>query len=284
MLRFTHIYEIARQRMGLSRDEYALCNYVATWASNPKSTRAGWCDRTFDQKAAFIGITKRGVIKMQQRLVALDLIEKDPLTSYTRTTVAWFDTVMAAKNAEHDEQSSFADGEQSSPRKGTKFTRHDEQSSLDPMNKVHPHSKGGNNDLKNDFVLMIDNDPTVSVLTPVEIVIGHLNSTLNPKRPFSEKTKSTVAHINARIRDGYTADDICKVIDLKFAEWFGDAKMEQYIRPDTLFGTGKFESYLIAAENWIAKGRPSFNKNNNRQNGTHNSTVTTDESFAGAFQ
>lgn len=290
MLRFTHIYEIARQRMRLTRDEYALCNYIATWASHPKSTRAGWCDRTFQQKADFIGITKRGVIKMQQRLAAIDLIETDPLTSYTRTTVAWFDAVIAAKNAEHDERSPFAD-EQSSPLRGNKVHPGDEQSSPDPMNKVHPngvnnvhpHNNVLNNHFDNDFVL-IDSDPAVSVLTPVEIVVGHLNDVLKPARPYSIKTKKTVEHVNARIRDGYTADDICKVIDMKFAEWYGDRKMEQYIRPETLFGTGKFESYLIAAENWIQRGRPSFNKNNNTRNNGKSNIADTDQSFAGAFK
>lgn len=281
MLRFTHIYEIARQRMGLTRDEYALCNYIATWASHPKSTRAGWCDRTFQQKADFIGITKRGVIKMQQRLAAIDLIETDPLTSYTRTTVAWFNAVLDAKNAEHDEQSSPRYDEQSSPSKGTKFTATDEQSSLDPMNNVHPHNYVSNNDLNNDFVL-IDSDASISVLTPVEIVVGHLNSVLKPARPYSTKTKATILHVNARIAAGFTADDICKVIDYKFEEWFGDPKMEQFIRPDTLFGTGKFESYLVAAENWIQRGKPSLKNNNNRHNGKP--TINDDKSFAGAFK
>ena len=135
----------------------------------------------------------------------------------------------------------------------------------------------------NDFVL-IDSDPSVSVLSPVEIVVGHLNDVLKPARPYSVKTKKTVEHVNARIRDGYTADDICKVIDMKFAEWFGDPKMEQYIRPETLFGTGKFESYLIAAENWIQRGRPSFKNNNNNRNNGQSNIADNDKSFAGAFK
>jgi uncharacterized phage protein (TIGR02220 family) len=282
MLRFTHIYEIARKRMRLTRDEYALCNYISTWASHPKSVRAGWCDRTFQQKADFIGITKRGVIKMQQRMVAIGLIDTDPLTSYTRTTVAWFDAVIAAKNAEHDEQNSPFVGEQSSSRPVNKVHPTDEQSSPDPVNKVHLHNNVSNSDLDNDFVV-IENDPGISILTPVEIVVGHLNSVLNPARPFSPKTKKTIQHINARIGEGYTADDICVVIDFKFAEWYGDAKMEQYIRPETLFGTGKFESYLVAAENWVQRGRPSFNKQNNRNNG-QSIIADNDKSFVGAFK
>ncbi len=34
-----------------------------------------------------------------------------------------------------------------------------------------------------------------------------------------------------------------KVIDIKFAEWIGDEKMKQYIRPVTLF-SNKMDQYL----------------------------------------
>lgn len=35
------------------------------------------------------------------------------------------------------------------------------------------------------------------------------------------------------------------MIDKKCSEWLGNSKMEQYLRPETLFGT-KFEGYLNA--------------------------------------
>jgi hypothetical protein len=44
------------------------------------------------------------------------------------------------------------------------------------------------------------------------------------------------------MNEGFTVGDFKKVIDNKTAEWL-DTKMEQYLRPETLFGT-KFESYL----------------------------------------
>lgn len=290
-LYFTHIYEIARRQLGITADEYRLVNYVDTWASFPGSARRGWCNRTLSQKADFIGITPRGLTKMQNKMIALDLIEKDPLTSHTRTTLKWFHAVKSARENEpgseifklNGEQSSRQNREQSSAPQGTKFPGNREQSSVDPGNNVPPHNNVFNTEFNNEFVL-IDSDPTVSVLTPVEIVVGHLNDVLKPARPYSIKTKKTVEHVNARIRDGYNADDICKVIDLKFAEWFGDPKMEQYIRPETLFGTGKFESYLIAAENWIQRGRPSFNKNNNTRNNGKSNIADADQSFAGAFK
>jgi uncharacterized phage protein (TIGR02220 family) len=72
---------------------------------------------------------------------------------------------------------------------------------------------------------------------------------LNEKaeRGFSAKRKSTQKHLRARMKEGYSLDDIKTVIDYKVAKWKDDAKMKEYLRPDTLFA-GKFESYLEAAK------------------------------------
>ena len=61
-------------------------------------------------------------------------------------------------------------------------------------------------------------------------------------RPTSRKTQSL---INARLNEGFTLDDFKRVILNMCAEWKTDAKMQNYLRPETLFGT-KFEGYLNA--------------------------------------
>ena len=71
-------------------------------------------------------------------------------------------------------------------------------------------------------------------------IIDYLNEKTNSKYRASNKT--TQKHINARLKERYTVDDFKSVIDKKCAEWLG-TNMEQYLRPETLFGT-KFESYL----------------------------------------
>lgn len=63
---------------------------------------------------------------------------------------------------------------------------------------------------------------------------------------FKPTAKDTISHINARIKDGYTVEQFKQVIDKKCADWLTDAKMREYLRPATLFGT-KFESYLNSA-------------------------------------
>ena len=71
-------------------------------------------------------------------------------------------------------------------------------------------------------------------------IIGYLNMVCGTN--YKPNNKQTKEHIHARLEDGFTEDDFYTVIDKKAGEWKG-TKMEQYLRPQTLFNT-KFESYL----------------------------------------
>ena len=75
---------------------------------------------------------------------------------------------------------------------------------------------------------------------PYKSIIDYLNEKVGAK--YRTNNKATIKHINARLSEGYTVDDFKTVIDKKCAEWKG-TNMENYLRPETLFGT-KFESYL----------------------------------------
>lgn len=75
---------------------------------------------------------------------------------------------------------------------------------------------------------------------PYKEIIDYLNAKTN--KSYQYQGAATQRHINGRFKEGYTLDDFKKVIDIKTAEWKG-GKMEQYLRPETLFGT-KFEGYL----------------------------------------
>jgi uncharacterized phage protein (TIGR02220 family) len=76
-------------------------------------------------------------------------------------------------------------------------------------------------------------------------IISFLNSTCGTGfKTSSEKTKK---HIFARLNEGFTEEDFKAVIKSKGAEWGKDPKMQEYLRPETLFGT-KFEGYLQAAK------------------------------------
>jgi len=72
-------------------------------------------------------------------------------------------------------------------------------------------------------------------------VVSYLNQAAGTAyKPTSKKTQQL---IRARQAEGFTLEDFERVIDNMCAEWLGDSKMQQYLRPETLFGT-KFESYL----------------------------------------
>ena len=75
----------------------------------------------------------------------------------------------------------------------------------------------------------------------VEQVLDYLNQQAN--KAYKSTTEKTRRLIQARVNEGFTIEDFKTVIDTKVYEWGNDPKMEQYLRPETLFGT-KFEGYL----------------------------------------
>ncbi len=74
----------------------------------------------------------------------------------------------------------------------------------------------------------------------IKEIVEYLN--LKTNKSFKSGTKATQRHISARLEEGYSLEDFKNVIDKKVREWQG-TEMDQYLRPETLFGT-KFEGYL----------------------------------------
>ena len=62
--------------------------------------------------------------------------------------------------------------------------------------------------------------------------------------------------VRARIREGAHWPDVQSVLAHKWAEWGGDAKMQKYFAPDTLFGE-KFWKYLDEAKAPAATPAPA---------------------------
>ena len=89
-------------------------------------------------------------------------------------------------------------------------------------------------------------------------IIEYLNFKANTH--YRVNNKKTRASINARISEGFTIDDFKKVIDIKSAEWL-NTNMQQYLRPETLFGT-KFEGYLNQK---ITKQTGNYTSNNSKR-------------------
>lgn len=82
-------------------------------------------------------------------------------------------------------------------------------------------------------------------------VIDYLNIKTGSRYTYAD---STLSHIIARLKD-FTVEDCKEVIDKKYADWWDDPKMADYLRPQTLFAPSKFEGYL----NQPIKARSSGN-------------------------
>ena len=72
-------------------------------------------------------------------------------------------------------------------------------------------------------------------------VISHLNEAAGTN--YRTDDADSVRLISELAAKGYTAEQMKTVIDKKVSSWLGDPKVEQYLRPRTLFGP-KFETYL----------------------------------------
>lgn len=92
---------------------------------------------------------------------------------------------------------------------------------------------------------------------PIEEIVDHLNQRAGTH--YRATTSNTRKLIKARLKEGFTVDEIKLVIDKKCADWLNNPTMVEYLRPETLFGN-KFESYLNA------KATPQNNRNNTTAN------------------
>jgi hypothetical protein len=174
-LSFTHIYEGARAALNLSRDKYALCNYIQTWSTYPGRC-PGFCDRTQAQMAEFVGITDRGIRKMLQSLEAENLIERHPVNGLCRITKKWFNAVEIEKIQQ----------EQSSAQPGTKF--------LIDRNKV-PHqqeqSSAHKEKLKEDNLIKEKERVSANADLSLKKSLEQIDEAFTPVEAPSKKRKST---------------------------------------------------------------------------------------------
>lgn len=76
---------------------------------------------------------------------------------------------------------------------------------------------------------------------PYKEIVSYLN--MRTGSQYRHTTKKTRELIRARWNEGFRLEDFKTVIDKKCVEWVG-TEWEKFLRPETLFRAGKFESYL----------------------------------------
>lgn len=99
-------------------------------------------------------------------------------------------------------------------------------------------------------------------------IIDYLNEKTGKK--FKASSKATQKLINSRLNEGYTEDDFKNVIDKKSKEWLG-TEWENYLAPDTLFRSTKFERYLNQKE--VRSGNSRHKNNYRTANEKHSQTT-----------
>jgi len=115
----TPINEAARRELGISRDEYALCSYILYRSADPRQKVRGYCCDAKQDIADFIGITRAGLYKMADRLIAANLIECDSVTAFFTVTADFIDMENECKQSLHNEQTECKQSLQRSVNKVT---------------------------------------------------------------------------------------------------------------------------------------------------------------------
>ena len=124
------------------------------------------------------------------------------------------------------------------------------------VSKMETQDSIGKYSIVKDSIEVVEDNIKNNVADSIHQIIDYLNLKLGTR--YRANSKSTQSHIKARLKEGYSLQDFFTVIDKKCSEWRG-TNMEQYLRPETLFGT-KFEGYLNS----------KINSNNQPQQGTGN--------------
>ena len=111
------------------------------------------------------------------------------------------------------------------PKSGTEVERKWNESGMKPQPKPRPKKPKTSTHDYSDII---------------EQIVHYLNEATSKK--FRVSNGTTQKLIVARIKEGFTVNDFCKVIDNQSQQWLNN-EYNKYLRPQTLFGN-KFESYL----------------------------------------
>lgn len=91
----------------------------------------------------------------------------------------------------------------------------------------------------------------------IKIIIDYFNQVVGTK--YTYRNKANNEHITARLKDGFSIEDLKLVIDDRAKRWKTDPKMKDYLRPTTLFAPSHFENYLNAAMMGNGSAKPKSN-------------------------
>ena len=198
-----------------------------------------------DRKIAVkLGLQVRDLDEVRRRLVDVGLIGDD-----------WQPLAWGRRQYEHDSSTVRTrryrerKAKVSPERHGdVTVTSPDTDTDTDTEKKNPPTPQGGKSRVDDTFAEI------------AKAAVEYLNGRCN--RDF-RASETSLKHPTARLKAGMSLDDLKRIVDFKAGQWLGDPERQEYLRPETLFGT-KADGYLQAAK---AANDPSQRTHNGRRKG-----------------
>ncbi|MBP3369678.1 MAG: conserved phage C-terminal domain-containing protein [Clostridia bacterium] len=129
------------------------------------------------------------------------------------------------------------------------FKLRNEERNKEKENK-EKRTKKENKELETNKEVKKYNSAHAHVREVTKEVITYLNKICGTS--YRATSTATMAYISGRLSEGYTVDDLKKVIDKQYKKWHG-TEYAMYLRPDTLFRPMKFDVYLNAPDVEVRK-------------------------------
>lgn len=123
--------------------------------------------------------------------------------------------------------------------------KHREQNKLNESNVTVTQGNATEEELELEKELELEEEANTLSGNPTRIPYKEIIDYLNDKtgKRFSHKSKANQKLIQARFNEDNSKEDFFTVIDNMTAQWKGNPKMDEYLRPKTLF-SGNFDNYL----------------------------------------
>lgn len=118
-------------------------------------------------------------------------------------------------------------------------------------------AQGGSETVAHNTPTLLDtpNEPINPLSAEADLVIDYLNQMSGKNYRHTDNNRKW---IKARLGEGFTTDDCCKVIANRCKRWLG-TEQAQYLRFSTLFCPKNFEGYLNDSGETNAANRPTGN-------------------------
>jgi len=207
--------------------QWLFLDQIAFLSNGSRSRKLnGWVPAKQKTIGDHLGVSDRTIRTYISTLCDSGWIEKDDDTKMIKTTDKWFN-LLSLKN--DDEAEEF------SKESGNNFQPDSEEFSA-PTIKGEIEGREEDKKTKAKNIEIIDQHRQTA-----KEAIEYLNKKTGSR--FKADLESNLTPIIAKLKAGYTRENIGYVIDVKCQEWMG-TDMEKHLNPTTLFRPANFDKYL----------------------------------------